>query len=382
LADRTTVVLGCGTAGVAAAAELRRLLPRAHRIVVIDRDVRASYPPSYPWLVVGQRKAAQISRDRARLARRGIEFVHAEVRELDLEARHVWADSREFKYDHLIVALGLERSFESAAGLGESAQTLVTLEGAERLAATLRYFAGGKVVIASAPGADVYPFAAYETSMLLEHYFMERKMRQKVDLQLYTPESRPLAFAGAEASETILGLLAHKGIELVAGEELYAVDPGSKEATFSGGASVSFDLLIALPETRVPSVLVEAGLAAADGRVAVDGATMETEVAEVYAVGDLARHDGHAGIVPFPAGEFARYQALTAAREIAFRAEGGRRPKRPEAKARFLIEIGAGAAASVIGRSGPAFEPEFRQPSIIWHWARLAMEKQWLLRTY
>ena len=32
--------------------------------------------------------------------------------------------------------------------------------------------------------------------MLLEHYFHSRRIRQKVEIELYTPEQRPLAVAG------------------------------------------------------------------------------------------------------------------------------------------------------------------------------------------
>jgi sulfide:quinone oxidoreductase len=379
LPDTTVVVLGCGMGGVAAATELRRLLPKRHRVVCIDRDERASYPPSYLWLATGERKSGQISRDRARLARRGVEFVHAEVRELDLSTRRIWADSREFKFDYLVMAMGMERSVEGVPGLAEGHQSFVTLEGAERLAATLRYFAGGKVVIASAPGARTYPFAGYEAAMLIEHHFHERKMRQKVEIDLYTPEPEPFAFGGAEASETIIGLLAHKGIGLKPGQELTAVDHTRKEAFFQEKLSTDFDLLIAQPTTRPPKVAIEAGLSYDDGWIQVDPQTMETAAENVFAVGD-STWLGSRGT--FPAGGFAQEQGQRAAAEIAYRTEGGRRPRGQAGRTRFFIDIGAGAAAAIETSLVSTAEPEFRQPSIVWHWAKRGMERYWLLRAY
>lgn len=382
MADKTIVVLGCGIGGVAAALELRRRLPRGHRIVAIDRDSRASYPPSYLWLVVGERKPAHLSRDRARLARKGIEFVHAEVRQLDLEARVIWADSREFKYDYLVVALGMERSFDSVPGLAESTQSFVTLDGAERLAATLRYFAGGRIVIASAPGARFYPFAPYEAAMLIEDYFHGRKMRQKVEISLQTPDPDPLAVAGAEASETVLGLLAHKGIDIQRSKVLAAVDHARKEAVFEDESSTNFDLLVAQPETRAPRLLIESGLVQPGDWLRVNPSTMETGARDVFAVGDLAWTQAGPREPLFPAGEFAKEQALLAARQIAYRIDHGKQPSKATSKARFFVEVGAGAACSIEGRFVGGFAPEFKQPSIVWHWARQAVEKNWLLRTY
>src|SRR3972149_12109036 len=70
---RTIVSLGGGVGGVVAARELRRRLPRPHRIVLVDREREHLFAPSLLWLMVGQRKAASIRRPLSRLERKGIE---------------------------------------------------------------------------------------------------------------------------------------------------------------------------------------------------------------------------------------------------------------------------------------------------------------------
>src|SRR3990172_7722852 len=70
---RTIVILGGGVGGVVAARELRRRLPRPHRIVLVDREREHLFAPSLLWLMVGQRKAASIRRPLSRLERKGIE---------------------------------------------------------------------------------------------------------------------------------------------------------------------------------------------------------------------------------------------------------------------------------------------------------------------
>src|SRR6185369_8208226 len=251
--EPTVLVLGCGLGGVVAAKETRRLLGSRARVVIIDRDPVATYPPSYLWVVNGERRPDAIRRRRDRLARHGVEFVQAEVRQIDLTNRYVRADSREFTYDHLVVAVGAETTLESVPGLAEAGQSLYTAEGADKLAAALRYFSGGRVVVAVTGEPYKAPGVPYETAMVLEASFHNRRMRQKIELDVYTPEAEPLPFAGDEAGETVRGLLAHKGIGLHTGRTLTAVDAQRRELTFDDGSNESFQLLVAIPEHRAPA---------------------------------------------------------------------------------------------------------------------------------
>ena len=43
---RSFLILGCGVSGVVAARAARQLLPSGHRVIVIDREAQASYPPA------------------------------------------------------------------------------------------------------------------------------------------------------------------------------------------------------------------------------------------------------------------------------------------------------------------------------------------------
>src|SRR5690606_13527315 len=94
---------------------------------------------------------------------------------------------------------------------------LETLDGAEHLAAALRYFSGGRILIASSAGFR-YPPRPYEIALLLEDYFHSRKARQKVVISLYTPEAAALEVLGPRNSDEVRSLLAHRGIEVVTGK--------------------------------------------------------------------------------------------------------------------------------------------------------------------
>jgi len=381
--DPTVLILGCGVGGVVAAREARRLLPASHRVVVIDREPQASFPPSYLWVMTGERRPEAIRRRRDHLARRGIEFVNAEVRQIDLAERYVRADSREFHYDYLVVALGAETTLETKPGLAETAQTFYTLDGAERLAASLRYFAGGRLLIVVASTPFKCPAAPYEGAMLLESYFHSRRMRQKVEIDLYTPEPLPMPVAGAAIGEEVVGLLAHKGIAFHPQKQLESVDGAKREALFADGEAAPFDLLIAVPDHRAPALVQEAGLADAGGWVSVDGATMETAHENVFAIGDITRIPLPDGL-PLPkAGVFAEAQAQVVAANIAHRALGKRGPRIFDGVGRCFLEVGGGAAAMADGDFyARSRQISMKQPSVVWHWAKLAFEKYWLWRWY
>ena len=383
MSESTVLILGCGIGGVAAAREMKRLVSSECRVVVIDRDPVATFPPSYLWVMTGDRRADAISRKRAQLARHGVEFVNAEVREIDLENRQVRADSREIRYDYLILALGADTTLDLKPGLAESAQNFFTLDGAERLAASLRYFSGGKVVISVAGVPFKCPAAPYEAAMLIEHHFHSRRMRQKVEIEIHTPEERPMAVAGPAVGEEISGLLAHKGIELHTGRNLLGADSRGRVANFQGADPVPFDLLIAIPEHQAPEVIRETDLPDSAGWVPVDSGTLETQHENVFAIGDITSIALPAGLKLPKAGVFAEDQARSAARQIAFRIRGGPVPDLYKGEGKCFLEVGAGAAALAQGNFlATNRRIELRQPSIMWHWAKVAFEKQWLWRTY
>ena len=52
---KNILVLGCGIGGLAAANILADKLKEKARITVIDRKRYFQFPPSYPWLMIGNR---------------------------------------------------------------------------------------------------------------------------------------------------------------------------------------------------------------------------------------------------------------------------------------------------------------------------------------
>src|SRR3990172_6039233 len=118
MAGKTIAILGGGVGGLVAANRLRRLLPREHRVVLVDRNVWHSFAPAFTSVMLGRKAAEQISRDLRRLNRKGIEFVPAEISGIDLSKRTVQLGGQELVYDYLILALGAQYSAGDIPGLG------------------------------------------------------------------------------------------------------------------------------------------------------------------------------------------------------------------------------------------------------------------------
>ncbi len=59
---KTKIILGGGAGGIVAASQLRKKLPSEHRGVLIEREARYIFSPSFLWLMTGLRAPEKISR--------------------------------------------------------------------------------------------------------------------------------------------------------------------------------------------------------------------------------------------------------------------------------------------------------------------------------
>ena len=383
MAGKTVAVLGGGVGGLVAANRLRKLLSREHRIVLIDRNVWHSFAPAYPTVMLGQKVARQISRDLRRLNRKGIEFIAAEITGIDLSGKTVRFDGQELAYDYLIVSMGTQYSAGEISGLG-SAYTFYTLEGAEGLREELANFTSGRIAIVVAGLPYKCPAAPYEGALLLDHYFRRQRLRDDVEIRLFTPEPGPLPVAGKAIGEAVTELLAGREVWFSPNTRLQAVDPQGKKLVFQDGTDASYDLLIAVPLHEVPTVVREAGLAEEGGWVKVDRETMATPFEGVYAIGDVTQVPLANGLMLPKAGVFAHGEAEVVARNIAAEIKGGKGRWDFGGEGSCFLETGYGKAGYVSGNFYAEPDPEvrMRQPSLLWRWVKEGFIRTWLWRWF
>lgn len=376
---KAVLVLGGGVGGLVAANRLRALLPRSHRVVLIERESNHLFQPSLLWLAVGARTPERIQRPLARLERRGIEVVRAEITAIDPGGRVVTAGERKWEADAVIVSLGASLVPEAVPGLSAGGHNLYTLQGVTALRDALGAFRGGRIVVLTAAPAYKCPAAPYEAAMLIEAFMRERGLRDQVTIDVFAAEPGPMGVTGPVVSAAIRQLVESKGIGYYPEHQVTTVDAASRHLTFANGAAADYDLLAYVPPHRAPEVVRAAGLVSDGGWVSADRHTFETKFPGVFAIGDVTAVPLAMG-KPLPkAGVFAERQAEVVAHNIAAAWSGRGAPRAFDGYGECFVETGDGRAGFGSGNfyAEPLPVVTLRAPGRRWHWGKVLFERRW-----
>ncbi|MBM3215067.1 NAD(P)/FAD-dependent oxidoreductase [Candidatus Poribacteria bacterium] len=386
MASRTIVILGGGIGGIVAANELRRELPREHRIVLIERNAEHAFAASFLWVMVGGREPRQIVRPVRDLVSPGVELVHASVQRIDTGSRRVEHDAGSQEYDYLIVALGAELAQDAVPGLAEAAHTFYSLDGAIRLREALAAFTGGRVVLVVGGLPYKCPGAPHEGAMLIADYLRKRRLGDSTTVVLFTPEPQPMAVAGPELGSAVVSMLESRGIAFHPRHVLKSVDAQARQLHFDGKEPVPYDLLVTIPPHRSPRLLRESGLTNDAGWVPVDPQTLQTSVENIYAIGDVTalalpgRWNPDVPLALPKAGVFAHAQAKIVASRIAEQVRGGSSAAVFCGDGYCMLEAGEDLAGFAYGNffAEPSPQVHLRRIGKAWHWGKVLFEKWWL----
>ncbi len=386
MSGKTIVVLGGGVGGLVAANELRRLLAREHRVLLVERNTQHAFAPSFLWLMTGDRRRAEITRDVRALLLPGIDVIEAEARNINLADRQVDTTAGALNYDYLIIALGAELAPEMIPGLADGSHTFFTADGAAKLSGALRSFSGGNVAIVISALPYKCPGAPHEGAMLIADFFRKRGMGDKVNIHLFTPEPQPLPVAGPQLGEAVRQMLEARGVIFHPLYKLTGVDLQSRKLLFESKDAAGYDLLVAIPPHRSPGLVRQSGLANEGGWIPVDPATLKTKHPDVYAVGDVTtiqlpgRWKPDTPLMLPKAGVFAHAQAQVVARRIAREVAGERAQARFRADGYCMLEAGEDLAGFAFGNffAEPAPQLQLRKTGKTWHLGKVLFEQWWL----
>jgi sulfide:quinone oxidoreductase len=288
------VILGGGFGGLAAAHELRQVLPDAE-ITLVSATDRFYMGFAKLWELAGARTLEEGTRSLRSLEDRGVRFVHAGVHGIDLGSRTVDTAAGHFTGDGLIIALG-------AAPAPASIETIRAANGFDlydgkqlpAIRAAVEAFPGGRVAIGILGIPYKCPPAPYEAALILA----EKGLRVRVT----TPQPMTIPVAGKDASQYVASHLQEYGVELLTEHQVDDDD-------------FDVDIFLGVPASAPPPVL--------DDWLYPDRHTLAVpDEQRVYAVGDCTAIPTAKGQLP-KAGVFAAAEGAVAARNLAADLGGG-----------------------------------------------------------
>jgi sulfide:quinone oxidoreductase len=281
------VILGGGCGGVVAATNLGRKLGADHDVILVDRRPNHIFMPSFLFVMIGERQPHDISRSLRRLEKRNVKVVQSEIAGIDPSRQEVALQNEKINYDYLIVSLGMQTRPDLVPGFAAGSQHPWEMESALRLRESLTAFQGGKVVVGVPLGPYRCPPAPYEAQWMLDGYFRQRGIRDRVQIEYFTREPEP---TGEAHDPTVWMDAESKRRNIKQNYEFVvrAIDPERKIVQGLYNYNISYDLLVMVPPHRPAQALIDSRLADTETGIRVDYDTLQTKWDNVYAIGDCA----------------------------------------------------------------------------------------------
>ncbi|HEX2931332.1 MAG TPA: FAD/NAD(P)-binding oxidoreductase [Candidatus Binatia bacterium] len=281
------VILGGGCGGVVAATHLGRKVGADHDVLLIDRRPDHIFMPAFLFIMIGERRPTDISRSLKHLEKRNVKFIQSEILGIDPARQEVFLQHEKVNYDYLIVSLGLQTRPDLVPGFAEASQHPWEMDSAVRLRESLESFRGGRVVVGVPLGPYRCPPAPYEAQWMLDGYFREKGIRDRVQIEYFTREAEPTG----EAHDPTVWMDAEskrRGVKQNYEFVVRSIDPQCKVVQGLYDYRIPYDLLVMVPPHRPAQVLLDSGLADTETGIRVDYDTLKTKWENVYAIGDCA----------------------------------------------------------------------------------------------
>jgi len=359
---KQVLILGGGFGGLSAAHTLRKGLGLEHRITIVDKQPTFQMGLTKLWILNNTKHTGEITGNRTALVKYGMNFLEGEVSAIDIANREVRVGKQQLKYDYLIVALGADYSPTSTPGFAKYAKNLYNESGCAEIRDILNSFQSGTITILVCGLPFKCPPAPYEASMIIDDVLRKKGVRDKVKIQIVTPEPHPLTILGPDAGKAVVTLLEERGIEYHPAQKVIDI---RRNSVATESKEVPHDLVLAIPTHVAPSILKESGLLDPTGWIRVDPETLVTGAPNVFAIGDCAGPKTPMGPMLPRAGVLAEEQGRVVASNIVQEILGEGKLERFGGEGVCFMEVGDGKAAPLHAGfyAQPAPKWEFTSPS-------------------
>jgi sulfide:quinone oxidoreductase len=341
---RELLILGAGTSGTMMANHLRKELANDQwNITIIDKEETHYYQPGFLFLPFDIYKPSQVKKKIEKFIPKGVNLIKEKIDVIDKEKNLVrLQNEQELFYDILIIATGTDIAPDEIEGmLGDhwykSVFDFYTFEGAKNLRDKLRLWEGGKLVVHISEMPIKCPVAPLEFAFLADSYFINKGIRDKVEITFVTPMSG--AFTKPKATEALDYLLKQKNIKVIPDFNIERVDGKNKKIIDYAEEEVNYDLLVTVPTNMGDSIMERSGIGDELNYVPTDKTTLQSKIKEnIFVIGDATN------IPASKAGSVAHFESEILTENIKRFIEGKELNRDFDGHSNCFIETGHGKA--------------------------------------
>ncbi len=294
-APKARVVVVGGGFGGAAAAKYLRLLDPGIEVTLINREREYVACPMSNEVLIGERDIKEQTLNHAALTRYGIQVIYGEVEAVDPVKKQVSLQEggRQFGYDKLVLAPGIDFVWNAVEGFSEEGSTMMPHAykgGVQTLLLKAQIESmrdGGLVVIVVPPHPIRCPPAPYERAALIAHYLKRHKPKSKVlviDANDSYPMQRWFEKEWAKHHPSMINWVSSSTGSKVERVDMLGRTIHTEFEDYTG------DVVNFIPRQRAGAIAARAGVTDHTGFCPVDPYTLASTLQpDIHVVGDSAR---------------------------------------------------------------------------------------------
>jgi len=293
------LIVGGGSAGLTVASQLANKI-NPEGIAIVDPAAKHYYQPLWTLIGAGVFPKEESEREQADFIPAGSTWIKEKVESFEPTTNQIKLENGDqLSYDVLVVAAGIQIDWDKIPGLKESVGKPGTgvcsnyaYETVEQTYFNIQNLRSGTAIFTHPATPIKCGGAPLKINYLACDYWNKHGVRDKIKVKFI--KGGPGIFAVKKYAQSLTKVADRYNIERVWQEDLVAIDPKKKEATFrnldSGAETVqSYDMIHVTPPMSAPDFIKNSPLAAESGWVEVDKhTTQHVRFPNVFALGDCS----------------------------------------------------------------------------------------------